>query len=77
MKKIKKNKKKKKFIGLIVLLILVIVISMLIFGGKKTDLILIKDLDVEINSEVTLLSFIDEVKNGNINMSSNRCIKFS
>lgn len=66
MKKIKKNKKKKKLIVLIVLLILVIVISMLIFRGKKTDLILIKDLDVEINSEVTLLSFVDEVKNGNV-----------
>ena len=68
MKKIKKNNKKKKiiFIGVIVLLILVIVISMLIFEGKKTDLILIKDLDVEINSEVTLLSFVDEVKNGNV-----------
>ena len=68
MKKIKKNNKKKKiiFIGVIVLLILVIVISMLIFRGKKTDLILIKDLDVEINSEVTLLSFVDEVKNGNV-----------
>lgn len=68
MKKIKKNNKKKKiiFIGVIVLLILVIVISMLIFRGKKTDLILIKDLDVEINSEVTLLSFVYEVKNGNV-----------
>ena len=68
MKKIKKNNKKKKiiFIGVIVLLILVAVITILIFGGKKTDLVLIKDLDVEINSDVTLLSFVDEVKNGTI-----------
>ena len=68
MKKIKKNNKKKKiiFIGVIVLLILVAVITILIFGGKKTDLVLIKDLDVEINSDITLLSFVDEVKNGTI-----------
>ena len=68
MKKIKKNNKKKKImlVGIIFLLLLVITISILIFGGKKTDLILIKDLEVEINSEVTLLSFVDEVKNGNI-----------
>ena len=68
MKKIKKNNKKKKiiFIGVIVLLILVAVITILIFGRKKTDLVLIKDLDVEINSDVTLLSFVDEVKNGTI-----------
>lgn len=68
MKKIKKNNKKKKiiFIGVIVLLILVAVIAVLIFGRKKTDLVLIKDLDVEINSDVTLLSFVDEVKNGTV-----------
>ena len=68
MKKIKKNNKKKKiiFIGVIVLLILVAVITILIFGSKKTDLVLIKDLDVEINSDITLLSFVDEVKNGTI-----------
>lgn len=68
MKKIKKNNKKKKiiFIGVIVLLILVAIITVLIFGRKKTDLVLIKDLDVEINSDVTLLSFVDEVKNGTI-----------
>ena len=49
MKKIKKNNKKKKiiFIGVIVLLILVAVITILIFGSKKTDLVLIKDLDVK------------------------------
>ena len=68
MKKIKKNNKKKKiiFIGVIVLLILVAIITVLIFGRKKTDLVLIKDLDVEINSDVTLLSFVDEVKNGTV-----------
>ena len=68
MKKIKKNNKKKKiiFIGVIVLLILVAVITILIFGRKKTDLVLIKDLDVEINSDITLLSFVDEVKNGTV-----------
>lgn len=68
MKKIKKNSKKKKImlIGVTFLLLLVIIISIIVFGGKKTDLILIKDLDVEINSEVTLLSFVDEVKNGSI-----------
>lgn len=68
MKKIKKNNKKKKiiFIGVIVLLMLVVIISILVFGGKKTDLVLIKDLDVEINSDITLLSFVDEVKNGTI-----------
>ena len=68
MKKIKKNNKKKKiiFIGVIVLLILVAIITVLIFGRKKTDLVLIKDLDVEINSDITLLSFVDEVKNGTI-----------
>ena len=68
MKKIKKNNKKKKiiFIGVIVLLILVAIITVLIFGCKKTDLVLIKDLDVEINSDVTLLSFVDEVKNGTV-----------
>lgn len=68
MKKIKKNNKKKKiiFAGAIVLLMLVVIISILVFGGKKTDLVLIKDLDVEINSDITLLSFVDEVKNGTI-----------
>ena len=68
MKKIRKNKKKKKImlIGIIVLVILVTTICILVFGGKKSDLVLIKDLNVEINSEVTLLSFVDEVKNGSV-----------
>ena len=68
MKKIRKNNKKKKIllIGIIVLVILVTTICILVFGGKKSDLVLIKDLNVEINSEVTLLSFVDEVKNGSV-----------
>lgn len=68
MKKIRKNNKKKKIllIGIIVLVILVTTICLLVFGGKKSDLVLIKDLNVEINSEVTLLSFVDEVKNGSV-----------
>lgn len=68
MKKIRKNSKKKKIllIGIIVLVILVTTICLLVFGGKKSDLVLIKDLNVEINSEVTLLSFVDEVKNGSV-----------
>ena len=68
MKKIRKNNKKKKImlIGIIVLVILFTTICILVFGGKKSDLVLIKDLNVEINSEVTLLSFVDEVKNGSV-----------
>ena len=68
MKKIRKNNKKKKImlIGIIVLVILFTTICILVFGDKKSDLVLIKDLNVEINSEVTLLSFVDEVKNGSV-----------
>ena len=68
MKKIRKNNKKKKImlIVIIVLVILFTTICILVFGGKKSDLVLIKDLNVEINSEVTLLSFVDEVKNGSV-----------
>ena len=69
MKKIKKNNKKKKIIIvslIVVVLVVIIFVGIFILGSKKTDLVLIKKLDVEINSDVTLLSFVDEVRNGTI-----------
>ena len=68
MKKIKKNNKKQKirFIGIIILLLLIIVISVFLLMFRKIDLVLVNDLEVEINSDVTLLSFVDEVNKGTI-----------
>ena len=69
MRKKKKSNNKKKIIivsMMIILLIVIIFISIFAFEGKKANLVLIKDLEVEINSEVKLLSFVAEIKNGNI-----------
>ena len=78
MKKMKRKKSKKKklslILGIIILLTIVITLIILNIISKKEPKIikndvvvtLVSDLEVEINSEVHLLSFIKEVENGRI-----------
>lgn len=72
MKKINRKNKNKKRLIIIVLVVLVIILisSYLVYKNYdkkyKVSVILKNDLTVEINSEVNLHSFINEVKNGEI-----------
>lgn len=73
MKKYKKKNKKKKIIIVIIIIVLLILISIssIVLFNKykekhKLEVILKDKLEVEINSEVELLSFVKEVKNGQV-----------
>lgn len=74
MKKVRRNKKsKKKIITIIsvVLVLIIIIIGIILFvvnkiNSSKINVILKDDLEVEINSKVKLLSFIDKIENGEV-----------
>lgn len=72
----KKKKRKRKSKKLLIILIIIIILLISIIGlytytkiyknNHTLKVTLINDLDVEINSEVTLLSFIKNIENGEI-----------
>lgn len=74
MEKVRRNKKsKKKIITIIsvVLVLIIIIIGIILFvvnkiNSSKINVILKDDLEVEINSKVKLLSFIDKIENGEV-----------
>ena len=74
MKKVRRKKKsKKKIITIIsvVLVLIIIIIGIILFvvnkiNSSKINVILKDDLEVEINSKVKLLSFIDKIENGEV-----------
>lgn len=74
MKKVRRNKKsKKKIITIIsvILVLIIIIIGIILFvvnkiNSSKINVILKDDLEVEINSKVKLLSFIDKIENGEV-----------
>ena len=64
MKKIRRIKKKRVVVAIVIALLLTILIIVIINSCIKVKLI--KDLNVEINTEVNLLSFVDKVENAKI-----------